>query len=103
MNTKSYTRKPVTMPTIPATNPPVATPTTTGTTRTRAVVATLMWLRNGNMTAPRATTRATANAEATADWGNMSTRGPLAGAARGSTDGAVPPSGTDAEEVDPSR
>ena len=42
----------------PATNPPMATPTTTGTTSTRAVVATLMWLRREKITAPRATAKA---------------------------------------------
>src|SRR5271163_1686979 len=41
----------------PEPNPPKATPITTGTTSTRAVVATLMWLRSENITAPRATAK----------------------------------------------
>src|SRR2546423_1885795 len=51
MKTKSKVGKPAATPNGTAGNPPTATPSATGTTRTRAAVATVMSDRNGSRTA----------------------------------------------------
>ena len=51
MKTKSKVRKPATTPRGTAGKPPTATPSATGTTRTRAAVATVMSDRNGSRAA----------------------------------------------------
>ena len=48
----SYPKKPTTTAVSPARNPPIAAPTTTGTTRTSATIATSRCERSGSM-APR--------------------------------------------------